>query len=226
MGHVKKIILMALSAVMVIAATAYGKENKEKEETTNSDALIGKWICYFFGKDGVKTIALQFNKDGSCVGSSSGKESDKTFSWTLKGTALTISVVEEKKDLLASFDGETIVVRIGSSEIGPFIKEGDKGLGEEASRKKLIGTWKGSSRDDGKGETYTYSYVFGEDGNGTLSIESICNDGRPAEKKSEPFTWTLTGVKLVIKSSIDNSNLTTYYNGEKVLNLGLMCTKQ
>lgn len=217
---------MVFSAVMVLAATAYGKEDNGKEETANSDALIGKWICYFFGKDGVKTIALQFNKDGSCVGSSSGKESDKTFSWTLKGTALTISVVEEKKDLLASFDGETIVVRIGSSEIGPFIKEGDKGLGEEASRKKLIGTWKGSSRDDGKGETYTYSYVFGEDGNGTYTYEATYDDGHPSKKGSEPFTWTLTGVKLVIKSSIDNSNLTTYYNGEKVLNLGLMCTKQ
>lgn len=220
MGYVKKFIFMVLSAVMVLAATAYGKEEKGKEETANSDALIGKWICYFFGKDGVATIALQFNKDSSGVGSLSGEESDTTFSWTLEGTGITLAHNWTLDH--AAFDGETIVVYIGGRKIGPFIKEGDKGLDEEASRKNLIGSWTGIYSDERKGETLFLYLLFNKDGEGSAFVDISYDHVGSTGFRMISFTWSLTGVKLMLKFSKSDSSLTSYYNGKKVLNFGPM----
>ena len=220
MRHVKKIILMALSAVMVIAATAYGKENKEKEETTNSDNLIGKWISYSSDGANVLTYTLQFNKDGSVVMSFSNGDPEVKFSWTLKATTLTLT--KNGENVSATFNGETIVIHIGSLDIGPFIKEGDKGLGEEDSKKNLIGVWMGSYSDKREGETLCLCLFFEENGEGLASIDISYDHAVSPDFRMVPFTWTLTGVKLVLKFSISDSSFTAYYNGRKAFRLGPM----
>lgn len=217
---------MALSAVMVIAATGCGKENKGKEETTNSDALIGKWIHYYGYEAKVETGTLQFNRDGKGVQSSTRWASNSTFTWTLKGTALTL--VLKGENVPATFDGETIVVKYLEDGYDLYMKEGDKGLGEEANRKNLIGTWIGSERDSDEGETFTFNttYVFSEDGTGTYTDETAFDDGSPSKKVSDSFTWTITGAKLVIKYS-EHSCEATCYNGKEVLCLkGMKLTKK
>lgn len=215
---------MALSAVMVVAATGCGKEDKGKEETTNSDALIGKWISYFAYETKVETGTLQFNKGGKGVRSSTRWASNSTFTWTLKGTALTL--VMKGDNVPATFDGETIVVKFPDGSYDLYMKEGDEGLGEEANRKNLIGTWIGSERDDDEGATFNTTYVFGEDGTGTYTDETAFDDSSTSKKESNPFTWTLTGVKLVIKHS-EHSCEATCYNGKEVLCLkGMKLTKK
>ena len=213
---------MALSAVMVIAATGCGKEDKGKEETTNSDALMGKWINYFALDDKVETDTLQFNKDGKGVQSLTNGAPNSTFTWTLKDTALTL--VMKGDNVPATFDGETIVAKFWEDGYDLYMKEGDEGLGEETNRKNLIGTWIGSDRDDGKGATYKFAYVFGENGNGTYTLEISYDDGR-SEKESKSFTWTISGVKLVIKD-LGHDYVATCYNGKNELYLeGMKLTK-
>lgn len=223
MKYGRMFVLMALSAVMVVAATGCKKEDKGKEETASTDAITGKWINYYSILDEVITHTLQFNKDGSGVESKTKGDSDVPFAWRFEGSALTLSLNGE--NLPATFDGETLVVNFSARHCKLFIKEGDEGSGEEANRKNLIGTWKGSSRDDGKGETYTYSYVFGEDGNGTYTKETTYKDGKPAKKESGSFTWKLTGVKLVLKYSEILTDVTCY-NGKKVLCIESVMKKQ
>ena len=215
MKYGRMFVLMALSAIMVIAATGCGKENNGKEETANSDALIGKWISYFDvpHTTDVSTDTLQFNKDGKGVQSSSSGAGEDTFTWTLKGTALTL--VMEGENVLATFDGEEIVFNIDARYWYLYMKESDEGLGEEANRKNLIGTWIGNVRYGGV--THKITYVFGGDGKGTCKYETTYDDGRPSETESEPFTWTITGAKLEIKCSKNVE--ATCYNGKEVLYL-------
>lgn len=226
---------MALSAVMVIAATGCGKENKGKDvttsgqenngkdETTNSDALIGQWINYSAVKAGVDTWTLQFNKDGSGVESFSSGAPDRSFTWTLKGSALTW--VMKGENVLATFDGEAIVVNLDAHYCNLFLKKGDEGLGEETNRKNLIGSWIGSDRDDDKGATYRVSYIFGEDGKVEYTQKTSYKDGSSSEE-SKTLTWSLTGVKLELERS-KSDRKATCYNGKKWLYLdGLKLTKE
>lgn len=227
---------MALSAVMVIAATGCGKENKGKdvttsgqenngkEKTTNSDALIGQWINYSAVKAGVDTWTLQFNKDGSGVESFSSGAPDRSFTWTLKGSALTW--VMKGENVLATFDGEAIVVNLDAHYCYLFLKKGDEGLGEEANRKNLIGSWIGSVHDDESGATGMFTYVFGEDGKGTYTEETSYDDGRPSETESTPFTWTLTSVKLELKYSEHDYEATCYNGKNELYHRGLRFTKK
>lgn len=222
MKYGRMFVLMALSAVLVIAATGCGKEDKGKEETTNSDALIGKWISYFASETKVETDTLQFNKGGKGVHSLTNGAPNSTFTWTLKGTALTLVL---KDSVPATFDGETIVLKYLEDGYDLYVKEGDKGLDEEANRKNLIGTWIGSERYDDEGTTCMFTYVFGKDGKGTYTDELSSDDGSPSKTVSEPFTWTITGAKLEIKYSKHVN--ATCYNGKKVLCLlGVKLTKK
>ena len=215
-------VLMALSAVMVVAATGCGKENKGKEEATNSDALIGKWISYFAYETKVETDTLQFNKGGKGVQSITNGRPNSTFTWTLKGTDLTLVL---KDSVPATFDGETIVLKYLEDGYDLYMKEGDEGLGEETNRKNLIGTWIGSDRDSDEGATFNTTYVFSEDGTGTYTDETAFDDGSPSKKVSDSFTWTITGAKLEIKYSKHVN--ATCYNGKKVLCLlGVKLTKK
>lgn len=134
-----------------------------------------------------------------------------------------------KDSVPATFDGETIVVKFPDGSYDLFLKEGDEGLGEEANRKNLIGTWIGSERyddeDDDEGSTSMITYVFGKDGKGTYTEETSYDDGSPSETVSEPFTWTITGAKLEIKYSKQVN--ATCYNGKEVLCLlGVKLTKK
>lgn len=201
-----------------------GSEDKGKDKTINSDDLIGKWISY--SSDGINllTFKLQFNKDGSGVMSFSNGDPDEKFSWTLKETTLTLN--QDGKNVSATFDGETIVVNRGDKRQEQYIKEGDKGLGEEANRKNLIGTWIGSYRDEGNKANHKVSFVFNEDGTGSINRKIEYDDGRAPENKSSDFTWTLADVKLELKFS-DGFLGATCYNGKKVLCFKeLMFTKQ
>ena len=218
MKYGRMFVLMVLSAVMVVAATGCGNEDKGKEEATNSDALIGKWIRYY--ADGVKTWTLQFNNDGKGVSSLDGTTLNGTFTWTLKDTTIALNFPNQWEWIL-TFNGETM-----TDGFGLFIKECDEGFGEEANRKNLIGTWIGSDRDDGKGATYKFAYVFGENGKGTYTLETSYDDGSPSEKKANSFTWTISGVKLVIKDS-GHDYVATCYNGKNELYLeGSKLTKK
>lgn len=246
---------MALATVMVVAATGCSKEDKRTENTTNSkgdkgkeepgngsedngngnedkgkdktinsDDLIGKWISYSSDGANVLTFKLQFNKDGSVVMSFSNGEPEEKFSWSLKATTLTLT--KNGKNVSATFDGETIVVNLGDEGSELYIKEGDKGPGEEASRKNLIGTWLGSYRDENDKANKKVSIVFNENGRGSVNLEIKYDDGRAPENKSDPFTWTLTGVKLELNFT-DGSFGATCYNGKKVLGFsGLILMKQ
>lgn len=201
-----------------------GSEDKGKDKTINSDNLIGKWISY--SSDGINflTFKLQFNKDGSGVMSFSNGDPDEKFSWTLKATTLTLN--QNGKSVSATFDGETFVVDRGNKHHELYIKEGDKGLGEEANRKNLIGTWLGSYRDEGSKTNHKVSFVFNEDGTGSLNRKIEYDNGHAPENKSADFTWTLTDVKLELKFS-DGFLGATCYNGKKVLYFKeLMFTKQ
>ena len=199
-----------------------GNEDKGKDKTTNSDNLIGKWICYSSDGINVLTFKLQFNKDGSVVMSFSNGDPEEKFSWSLNATTLTLT--KNGKNVSATFDGETIVVNRGDEGPELYIKEGDKGLGEEANRKNLIGTWISSFRDDEANNKV--SIVFNENGSGSSNLEIIYDDGRDPKKKSYPFTWTLTDVKLELKFT-DGFLGATCYNGKKVLGFKeLIYTKQ
>lgn len=199
-----------------------GSEDKGKDKTTNSDDLIGKWISYSSDGEVVLTLKLLFNKDGSVVMSFPNGDPDEKFSWSLKATTLTLT--KNGKNVSATFDGETIVVNRGDEGFELYIKEDDKGLGEEANRKNLIGTWISSFRDDKANNKV--SIVFNEDGSGSSNLEIIYDDGRDSKKKSDPFTWTLTDVKLEVKFT-DGILGATCYNGKKVLGFkGLIFTKQ
>lgn len=222
MKYGRMFVLMALSAVMVVAATGCKKEDKGKEETASTDAITGKWINYRSLLDEVITHTLQFNRDGSGVESTTQGDPDESFFWKLEGSDLSLALKGE--NISATFDGETIIVKF-TRHCRLYIKEGDKGPGEEASRKNLIGTWRGSIRDDGRGETYTDTYVFSEDGKGSYTKETTYKDGKPANKESGSFTWTLTGVKLVLKSSGILTDVTCY-NGKKVLCIESVMKKQ
>lgn len=201
-----------------------GNEDKGKDKTTNSDNLIGKWISYSSDGANVLTFKLQFNKDGSVVMSFSNGDPEVKFSWTLKATTLTLT--KDGKNVSATFDGETIVVNRGDEGSELYIKEGDKGPGEEANRKNLIGTWIGSYRDEGNKANHKVSFVFNEDGSGSINRKIEYDDGRAPENKSADFAWTLTDVKLELKFS-DGFLGATCYNGKKVLSFkGLMFTKQ
>lgn len=201
-----------------------GNEDKGKDKTTNSDNLIGNWISYSSDGINVLTFKLQFNKDGSMVMSFSSGDPEVKFSWTLKATTLTLT--KDGKNVSATFDGETIVVNLGDEGSELYIKEGDKGLGEEASRKNLIGTWLGSFRDENHKANKKVSIVFNENGSGSVNLETIYDNGRAPENKSDPFTWTLTDVKLELKFT-DGSFGATCYNGKKVLGFGgLILMKQ
>lgn len=201
-----------------------GSEDKGKDKTINSDDLIGKWISYSSDGINVLTFKLQFNKDGSVVMSFSNGDPEEKFSWSLKATTLTLT--KNGKNVSATFDGETIVVNRGDEGSELYIKEGDKGLGEEANRKNLIGTWIGSFRDEGNKANHKVSFVFNEDGSGSINRKIEYDDGRAPENKSADFTWTLTDVKLELKFS-DGFLGATCYNGKKVLSFKeLMFTKQ
>lgn len=201
-----------------------GSEDKGKDKTINSDDLIGKWISYSSDGINVLTFKLQFNKDGSVVMSFSNGDPEEKFSWSLKATTLTLT--KNGKNVSATFDGETIVVNRGDEGSELYIKEGDKGLGEEANRKNLIGTWIGSFRDEDNKANNKVSIVFNENGSGSSNLEIIYDDGRDSKKKSDPFTWTLTDVKLELKFT-DGILGATCYNGKKVLCFKeLMFTKQ
>ena len=264
MKYGRMFVLMALSAVMVVAATGCSKEDKRTENTTNSqgdkgkeekdkdngsedngnggedngngsedkgkdktinsDDLIGKWISYSSDGVNVLTFKLQFNKDGSVVMSFSNGDPEEKFSWSLKATTLTLT--KNGKNVSATFDGETIVVNRGDEGHALYIKEGDKGPGEEANRKNLTGTWIGSYRDEGNKANHKVSFVFNEDGKGSINRKIEYDDGREPENKSAEFTWTLTGVKLELKFT-DEFLGATCYNGKKVLCFKeLMFTKQ
>lgn len=198
-----------------------GSEDKGKDKTINSDDLIGKWISYSSDGEVVLTYTLLFNKDGSVVMSFSNGDPEAKFSWTLKATTLTLT--KNGKNVSATFDGETIVVNRGDEGFELYIKEDDKGLGEETNRKNLIGTWISSFRDDEANNKV--SIVFNEDGSGSSNLETIYDDGRDSKKESDPFTWTLTDVKLELKFT--DGMGATCYNGKKVLGFKeLIFTKQ
>lgn len=255
MKYVRLFILMALATVMVVAATGCSKEDKRTENTTNSkgdkgkeepgngsedngngsedkgkdktinsDDLIGKWISYSSDGEVVLTYTLLFNKDGSVVMSFSNGDPEAKFSWTLKATTLTLT--KNGKNVSATFDGETIVVNRGDEGFELYIKEDDKGLGEEANRKNLIGTWIGSYRDERNRANNKVSIVINEDGSGSINLEITYDDGRDSKKKSDPFTWTLTDVKLELQFTGGFFGATCY-NGKKVLGFKeLIFTKQ
>lgn len=201
-----------------------GSEDKGKDKTINSDDLIGTWISYSSDGINVLTFKLQFNKDGSVVMSFSNGDPEEKFSWSLKATTLTLT--KNGKNVSATFDGETIVVNRGDEGFELYIKEDDKGLGEEANRKNLIGTWLSSYRDEGNKANNKVSIVINEDGSGSINLEITYDDGRDSKKKSDPFTWTLTDVKLELKFT-DGILGATCYNGKKVLGFKeLIFTKQ
>lgn len=200
-----------------------GSEDKGKDKTINSDDLIGNWISYSSDGANVLTFKLQFNKEGSVVMSFSNGDPEVKFSWTLKATTLTLT--KDGENVSATFDGETIVVNRGDEGSELYIKEGDKGSGEEANRKNLIGTWLGGYRDEKDKATHKVSVVFNENGSGSVNLEIIYDDGRDSKKKSDPFTWTLTDVKLELKFT-DGIFGATCYNGKKVCFGGLILMKQ
>lgn len=105
----KRVLALVIALILVVALFAGCTEN---------DILVGTWVCE---KDGIELASYTFNEDGTGTRSIFGAE-DQSFTYTLSGSSLTVTVLGKAENYSITADSSTLTLT-GKGDPMTFTKQ-------------------------------------------------------------------------------------------------------